>query len=158
MIKIKKKFDFVDINLGMETTTEEAKKYLSFKLGNEAYGVPIEKVQEIIGFMPATPVPGSPNYLEGVINLRGKIIPVLDLRTKLDMEKVPPTDASCIIILFVKQRSLGVVVDTVLEVLKAEQISESPKYGGTVPDYAVTGIIDAKEPVILLDIDKVLYK
>lgn len=142
----------------MEIASQESRKYLSFKLGDESYGVPIDRVQEIIGVMSPTPVPGSPNYLEGVINLRGKIIPVLDLRTRLDMPRVPPTEASCIIILFVRDRSIGVVVDTVLEVLQVSQISESPKYGGSVPDHAVTGIVDLETPVILLDIDKVLYE
>ena len=100
-----------------------AGKYLTFRLANEEYGLEIIKVQEIIGLMPVTHVPRVPEYVRGVINLRGRIIPTIDLRSKFNLERVPDTDKTCIIVVEVMspkggKMSMGIIVDEVAEVLE----------------------------------------
>ena len=96
-------------------------KYLTFSLGDEEYGIGILKVREIIGMMPITPVPLAPEFLKGVINLRGKVIPVVDLRRKFAMEEAQVTERTCIIVVEINgnnsQIPMGIVVDAVSEVL-----------------------------------------
>ncbi len=98
-----------------------AGKYLTFQLGHEVYGLEILKVREIIGLMDVTPVPRTPNHIRGVINLRGKIIPVVDLRLKFGMLQAADTDRTCIIVIDLTHddvtSQIGVLVDTVSEVL-----------------------------------------
>src|SRR5574344_2822696 len=100
---------------------EKDQKLLTFSLGTEGYGVSILKVKEIIGMLDITPVPKTPDFIKGVINLRGKIIPVMDLRLKFGMEEKEYNERTCIIVVEInvneKQRLLGVVVDMVSEVV-----------------------------------------
>jgi purine-binding chemotaxis protein CheW len=140
-----------------------AGKYLTFKLGREEYGLEILKVQEIIKMMEITTVPRTPAFVKGVINLRGKVIPVVDLRLKFDMEEKENTDTTCIIVVQVARAdatvTMGVVVDEVSEVLDiaAEEIEPSPDMGSTVDSQFILGMAKAKGAVkILLDVDKVL--
>src|SRR5579884_987948 len=101
--------------------TGAAAKYLTFKLGKEEYGLEILKVREIIGYMEVTPVPRTPAYVKGVINLRGQVIPVVDLRAKFQMPAVDATQTTCVIVVESLQDdrriSMGVVVDAVCEVV-----------------------------------------
>ena len=101
-----------------------AGKYMTFKLADEKYGLEILKVREIIGLMDITRVPKSPPFIKGVINLRGKVIPVLDLRLKFEMEEVEPTDQTVIIVVQIdngeNESTMGIIVDEVLEVLNIE--------------------------------------
>ena len=103
------------------TVAERAGKYLTFTLGREIYGLEILKVQEIIGMIPTTGVPGTPGFIRGVINLRGKVIPVVELRLKFGMESVPDTEKTCIIVVQVSLRggqvTMGIIVDEVFEVV-----------------------------------------
>lgn len=134
-------------------------KYLTFVLGDEEYGIEILKVREIIGVMAITPVPQSPNYIKGVINLRGKVIPVVDLRLKFGFPEKEHTKETCIIVVEVNNTLIGVIVDTVSEVLDIaiEDMEPSPHFGQDIDTDVFLGIAKIKNKVkILLDIDKVL--
>lgn len=141
---------------------ETDQKLLTFSLGSEGYGVSILKVKEIIGMMDITPVPKTPDFIKGVINLRGKIIPVMDLRIKFGMEEKEYNERTCIIVteVLIKgiQKLLGVVVDMVSEVVTVSdnQIEPPPEYGNSVEHNSILGIGKIKERVvIILDIDEV---
>ncbi len=138
-------------------------KYLTFALANEEYGIEILKVREIIRYADITTVPRTPNYVKGVINLRGRIIPVIDLRAKFGLEKVNITKETCIIIVEITNGSrkfnTGIMVDSVQEVLDitGDSIEESPQFGSSVNTDFILGMGKVGESVkILLNIDKVL--
>jgi len=134
-------------------------KYLTFVLGNEEYGLEILKVREIIGMMDITSVPQTPKFVKGVINLRGKVIPIVDLRLKFSMPEAEYTKETCIIVVDIKGIFVGIVVDTVKEVLdiKEEDIEETRALGSTVNTDFMLGMAKVKGTVkILLDIEKVL--
>ncbi len=141
-----------------------AGKYLTFALSEERYGVEILKVQEIIGVMHFTVIPKSPDYLKGVINLRGKVIPVVDLRLKFGMSSIPYNEKTCIIVVNAKlknrQMLIGVVVDTVLEVMNflGEHIQPAPEYGTGINSNFLLGMGHTHEGhiIILIDIEKAL--
>lgn len=138
--------------------TREAGKYLTFKLAGEEYGVEILKVREINGLMDITAVPQMPAFMKGVINLRGKVIPVTDLRLKFGLEEIEHTEQTCIIVVDVG-KEIGIIVDTVCEVLdiKGENIEPSPAMGGSVDTSFILGMGKVGDAVkILLDINKVL--
>jgi len=141
------------------STDRRAGKYLTFVLAKEEYGFEILKVREIIGTMDTTAVPGMPGYVKGVINLRGKVIPVLDMRLKFGMDEAERTPESCIIVVDVRGSLMGVMVDKVSEVLDihGQDIEDAPDVGVTVQNAFVLGLAKAKGSVkILLEIDKVL--
>jgi len=134
-------------------------KFLTFFLGSEEYGLEILKVHEIIGMMDITPVPRTPEFIRGVVNLRGKIIPVVDLRLKFGMDAVDHTDETCIIVVQANGVQMGIVVDRVSEVLdiSAEEVEAVPSFGTEVDTAYILGIGKTGERVkLLLDIDKVL--
>ena len=140
-----------------------AGKYLTFRLAEEEYGLEIIKVQEIIGLMPITKVPRVPVYMRGVINLRGRIIPTIDLRSKFGLDAVPDTDKTCIIVVEVMSSkgkvNVGIIVDQVAEVLDvaAKEIDHAPEFGTALRTDFILGVGIVKGAVkILLDIDKVL--
>lgn len=140
-----------------------AGKYLTFRLDAEEYGLEILKVREIIGLMEITKVPRTPHYIRGVINLRGKVIPVLDLRSKFGMEVLADTEETCIIVVDVTNEEgsilMGILVDAVSEVLDIQEneIENPPTFGAEVDTRFILGIGKVKNSVkILLDIDKVL--
>lgn len=141
---------------------ETYQKLLTFSLGSEGYGVSIIKVKEIIGMMDITPVPKTPEFIKGVINLRGKIIPVMDLRIKFGMDEKEYNERTCIIVAEVNikgsQKLLGVVVDMVSEVvtISSDQVEPPPEYGTSVEHSAILGIGKIKDRVvIILDIDEI---
>ena len=135
-------------------------KYLTFSLVGEEYGIEIRKVREIIGMMAITMVPQTPQYFKGVINLRGKVIPVVDLRLKFGMEEMEYTDRTGIIVVELHTNiMMGIVVDTVSEVLnvKAADIEETPSFGAAMNTNYILGMAKAENGIkILLDIDKVM--
>ena len=141
----------------------KAGKYLTFKIGAEEYGLEILKVQEIIKMMDITKVPRVPDFVRGVINLRGKVIPVIDLRLKFGMEAKETTDKTCVIVVQVRRDHgtiiMGIIVDEVSEVLDiaASEIEEAPSFGASVDTRFILGMAKSKGRVkMLLDIDKVL--
>jgi purine-binding chemotaxis protein CheW len=139
-------------------TTAQGGKYLTFSLASEEYGLEILKVREIIGIMDITSMPQMPGYVKGVINLRGKVIPVIDLRLKFGLEPAEYTEQTCIVVVDVGSL-VGVIVDTVQEVLDIDgsQIDPPPPLGANVDTSFVMGMGKVKDDVkILLDIDRVL--
>ena len=138
-------------------------KYLTFALADEEYGIGILKVKEIIGIMPITTVPRTPEFVKGVINLRGKVIPVVDLRLKFGMEEIGYTERTCIIVVEIAGSSgavmMGIVVDSVSEVLniKGDDIEDTPALGTSLNTEYIMGMAKIEGGVkILLDIDRML--
>lgn len=141
-----------------DSRTNLGGKYLTFLLDDEEYGVEILKVREIINLMDITSVPQTPEFVEGVINLRGKVIPVIDLRTKFGLQRAEYNDQTCIIVVDVGMM-MGIIVDTVREVhdIPSNDIEPPPHLGGSVDTSFILGMGKVKDEVkILLDIDKVL--
>jgi len=148
---------------GQPDCTARAGKYLTFSLAGEEYGINILKIKEIIGMMPITAVPQTPGFVKGVINLRGKVIPVIDLRLKFGMEPMAYGERTCIVVVEIEGTSgtilIGSVVDSVSEVLniKNEDIEDPPSFGTRLDTTAILGMAKMEGGVkILLDIDKVL--
>ena len=142
---------------------EKEGKYLTFTLAEEEYGIGILKIKEIIGMMPITSVPQTPEFVKGVINLRGKVIPVLDLRLRFGMDAMDYTERTCIIVVEIEGASdtvmIGIVVDAVSEVLniKTEDIEDAPTFGTKLNTDYILGMAKMEGLVkILLDIDRVL--
>ena len=138
-------------------------KYLTFSLAREEYGIGILKVREIVGMMNITRIPQTPLYVKGVVNLRGKVIPVVDLRLKFGIEAMDYTDRTCIIVVEIvgtsKEIPMGVVVDSVSEVINIRQsdIEETPNFGTGIDVDYILGMAKTSGGVkILLDIDRVL--
>ena len=134
-------------------------KFLTFFLAGEEYGLEILKVQEIIGMMDITPVPRTPEHIRGVINLRGKVIPIVDLRLKFGMPGTERTAETCIIVVEANAVQTGIVVDQVSEVLDIEgpEIEDTPVFGADVQTDFILGIGKSGSRVkLLLDIDRVL--
>lgn len=145
--------------------SRKASKFLTFTLDEEQYGIDILKVREIIGIMPFTPVPRTPHFVNGVINLRGKVIPVIDLRLRFGLPPVEYTERTCIIVVEISDREdpelivMGIVVDTVSEVLsiRKEDIQDPPRLGLRLNMDYILGMAKMENEVkILLDIDGVL--
>lgn len=146
------------------STAALAGKYLTFVLNSECYGVPVLKVREIIRHCEITPVPKMPDYIKGVINLRGKIIPVADLRLKLRLAHAENTDLTCIVVVQVALPEkgttlMGLIVDAVDEVVSfaLEDIEPTPDFGSAVETDYILGMAKVKGAVkTLLDIDRVV--
>ncbi len=139
--------------------TVDKEKYLTFDLGKEEYGIEILKVREIIGLMESTTVPQTPDYIKGVINLRGKVIHVIDLRLKFSMPEVEYTQETCIIVVDVDGVQAGIIVDSVSEVMdiKKDEIKETPNIGQGIDTNFINGLSEKNgKIIILLNIEKVL--
>ena len=138
---------------------DKAGKYLTFALAEEEYGLEILKVREIIQMMDITAVPRTPSQVKGVINLRGKVIPVVDLRLKFGLEEAERTDETCIIVVNVGEIEVGIIVDRVSEVLniQGDDIEDAPSFGANVDKSFILGMGKTNDRVtILLDSGKVL--
>ncbi|MCE5303874.1 MAG: chemotaxis protein CheW [Planctomycetaceae bacterium] len=139
--------------------TGEGTQLVGFRLGSEEYGIEITKVQEIILLGEITSVPQAPDFVKGLINLRSTVIPVIDLRLRLGMSEQPPTEETRIMVVHVHEKTLGLVVDAVSEVLRAtsEQIVPPPSavtHSGREP---VSGLVKLDDRLlILLDVDRLL--
>ena len=138
-----------------------AGRYLTFELDGEIYGLPILKVQEIISLMKITKIPRTPHFVLGVVNLRGKVLPIINMRLKFGLESVQDTERTCIILIQVAYCSqtitIGVLVDEVREVLNlpSEQISKTPPMGTSVDTEFIMGMGRVDDNVVmLLDLDK----
>ena len=141
----------------------EAGKYLTFMLAEEEYGLEILKVKEIIGMMDVTVLPQTPDFVKGVINLRGKVIPVIDLRLRFDISEMEYTEKTCIIVVEIMHVSgkmqIGIIVDQVSEVLNvsSEDLEATPKFGVSLDTEFILGMAKSERKIItLLDIGKVL--
>lgn len=143
-----------------EDESYQENKYLLFNIGNEMYGINIMIVTDIIELQKITEVPDMPDYIKGVINLRGKVIPVMDLRLRFGMEARPYDDRTCIIIVNVESNSIGFIVDTVSEVkdILENDIDPPPNFKkDNARDRYISGLGKVDEEVkILLDVKKIL--
>ena len=147
----------------IKAITIKTGKYLTFILAQEEYGIGILKVKEIIGMMAITTIPRTPKFVKGVINLRGKVIPIIDLRLKFNMEAIPYSERTCIIVVEIDSDAttvlIGIVVDAVSEVLniREDEIEETPKFGTNLNTEYILGMAKIQKGVkILLNIDQVL--
>lgn len=141
------------------TGAAAANEFLSFTLGEEDYGVDILKVQEIRGYDSVTRLPDAPEYIKGVINLRGTIVPVIDLRLKLRLKEARYDAFTVMIVLNVEDRVVGIVVDSVSDVipLNDEQIRPTPEFGASVDTRFISGIGTIEDRMlILLDIETLI--
>ncbi|MDX2131712.1 MAG: chemotaxis protein CheW [Planctomycetota bacterium] len=134
-------------------------KFLTFCLGKEEYGLPILSVREIIGLIDVTPLPQTPAYVKGVINLRGKIIPVMELRARFGLPFVAYTPETCILVVEVGGEAdgsgafqLGIIVDSVREVVDISRgnIEPPPNFGTSIPLSAIQGMGKVKDKVVIL--------
>jgi purine-binding chemotaxis protein CheW len=145
-------------NTGDAGDMQHTHKYLSFCLGSEEYGLEILSVREIIGIIDITPLPQTPKYVKGVINLRGKIIPVIELRTKFGLDACGDGGQTCVIVVEVDDPGsgeafeIGIIVDSVREVLDIvrDMIDPPPTFGCSVPMQYITGIGKVKDKVVVL--------
>ena len=155
----------VDEKIGqaVKAISDKEGKYLTFTLAEEEYGIGILKIKEIIGMLPISSVPQTPEFVKGVINLRGKVIPVMDLRLRFGMPPIDYSDRTCIIVVEIGGQAgtilVGIVVDAVSEVLniKGDDIEKTPTFGTELnTDYILGMAMMAGGVKILLDIDQVL--
>jgi purine-binding chemotaxis protein CheW len=137
----------------------DGSQYLTFRLAQEEYGLEILKVQEIKGYSAITPIPNTPAYLKGVMNLRGTIVPVVDLRSKFSMNEADYNQFTVIIVVTVGTKVMGLIVDAVSDVLNIPKtdIQATPDFGSSVDARYINGMAKAGEKlVVLLDIDRVM--
>jgi len=142
---------------------DKAGQHLTFALGKEVYGIEILRVQEIIGLMEITRVPQTPHYIRGVINLRGKMIPVMELRKRFALETVEDTERTCIIVVEINMHNtsvtIGLLADEVREVtqISADQLAPAPSMGSAVDSAFILGMAKLDDKVVmLLDVDKIM--
>lgn len=138
----------------------EGGKFLTFFLGQEEYAIEILKVQEIIGLMDITPVPKMPRYIRGVLNLRGTIVPVMNLRTRFNLQEVEDTDETCIIVVQEEDYLMGVLVDKVSEVvdIKTTDIEDVPSLRAGQQNEYLAGLGKVKDSVkMIVEVHKVLF-
>jgi purine-binding chemotaxis protein CheW len=148
--------DMLNNQVGLST---DGNQHLTFALGQEEYGVDILKVQEIKGYTPPTPVPNTPAYIKGVMNLRGTIIPVVDLRAKLALKQTEYNQFTVIIVVTVGTKVVGLIVDAVSDVLNISKsdIQLPPEFGSTVDVRFIDGMAKAGEKIVmLLNIDLIM--
>ncbi len=152
------------INANSEMGEEhQGDEYLTFTLGSENYGVDILRVQEIRGWEVVTRIPNSPKYVRGVLNLRGAIVPVFDLRERIGLTSIDYSKETVVVVLRVNsqvgERSMGIVVDAVSDVLnaRADSIRNTPKFGHDIATEFISGLAESDgKMVMLLDIDRLL--
>ena len=151
------------IDQAVKAIADKEGKYLTFTLAEEEYGIGILKIKEIIGMLPITSVPQTPEFVKGVINLRGKVIPVMDLRLRFGMPTMDYSERTCIIVVEIDGQAgtilVGIVVDAVSEVLniKGDDIEKTPTFGAELNTDYILGMAKMEGGVkILLDIDQVL--
>jgi purine-binding chemotaxis protein CheW len=151
--------DTLDAPAARPGSSRDDSQYLTFRLGDEEYGVEIEKVQEIKGYSAITPIPNMPAHVGGVMDLRGTIIPVTNLRPRLGMAETACTPFTVIVVVTVGRRTMGLIVDAVSEVLTipSATIQTAPDFGVEVDARFIRGVTKAGDKVVVvLDIDRIL--
>ncbi|GAA0766566.1 hypothetical protein GCM10009107_54800 [Ideonella azotifigens] len=149
--------------MGSNTPSGVTREYLSFKLGDEEYGIDILKVQEIRGYEPPTRIANVPHFIKGVVNLRGVIVPIVDMRLRFELPDVQYNSFTVVIILNIGNRTVGMVVDSVSDVLElpAGQIKPAPDFNGAIDATYITGLGtlrngDVERMLILMDIEQMM--
>lgn len=149
-----------NLDKGADKGHEKSEEFLVFRLGKEEYGIDILKVQEIRSYEEPTRIANSPEFMKGIINLRGIIVPILDLRLKLNCPTAEYTDFTAVIIITVHGKVIGVVVDSVSDVLELtrDKIKPTPEMGSAIDTAYITGIasLDDSRMLILADIEALL--
>ncbi|MFP4154416.1 MAG: chemotaxis protein CheW [Halothiobacillaceae bacterium] len=143
----------------MELATGSAREYLTFTLGEEEYGMDILNVQEIRGYEAVTRIANSPPFIKGVINMRGVIVPIIDMRIKFELGEPEYDDMTVVIIMNIGGRVIGMVVDGVSDVvaIKDEQIRQAPEFGSVLDTRYINGLATLDERmVIMVDIEKLM--
>lgn len=151
--------DFENVDEVYEVNEDKVSKYLTFLIEKEEYGIDIEYVNDIIQFQKITKVPDQPDYIMGVINLRGNIIPTMDVRKRFNKDMKDYNDRTCIIVVNMQEQQVGLIVDLVSEVLPVSEdnISEAPQFNNDFHNKYISGITkNNEEIVILLDCQKLL--
>ena len=151
----------LDEDLYDEDEDAQKDKFLTFRVGEEDYGIDIRYVTEIIGIQKITEVPDMPGFVKGVINLRGKVIPVMDVRTRFSLESREYDDRTCIMVVNINDLSIGLIVDRVIEVMDIPEshIEPPPRMGIGVKSRYIKGMGKVGEEVkILLDVNKLLFE
>lgn len=158
-----KNTEFVSMGAGSTDVDVKGSQFLTFALADEEYGVDILRVQEIKGWTPVTRVPNTPDYVRGVLNLRGTIVPIVDMRARFNLEEVEYTPVTVIIVLAVasgeERRVIGIVVDAVSDVLNvsADDIKPPPDFGAKVNIEFINGLATIDDHmVMLMDADKLV--
>ena len=139
--------------------SRDGNQYLTFSLGDELYGVDILRVQAIKGYTTVTRIPNTPSHIKGVLNLRGTIVPIVELRTKFGMPTIDYTMFTVIVVVVVKEKVMGIVVDSVSDVLNIDKtdIQPSPEFGAKVDVTFLNGVGKSGDKLVaLLDIDRLL--
>lgn len=151
--------------LPAQTHKSRSGKFLTFKLGEETYAVEVLKIKEIIRMQRVTPVPHLPAYMQGIINLRGKVIPVIDLRIKFGLESVEVTERTCVVVVQIilsgdnRPTPVGMIVDAVEEVMNIneEQVEDNPDLGSTLENRFIDGLAKFDDIIVtLLNIDRLI--
>ncbi|SDX71370.1 purine-binding chemotaxis protein CheW [Allochromatium warmingii] len=144
---------------GSAVVTDSAREYLTFTLGDEEYGIDILKVQEIRGYDAVTKIANSPDFIKGVINMRGTIVPIIDMRLKFHLGQVEYNDFTVVIILNISGRIVGVVVDGVSDViaLRGDQVRPAPEFGAVLDTAYIDGLATLDERmIIMVDIERLM--
>ncbi|MBK9305835.1 MAG: chemotaxis protein CheW [Nitrospira sp.] len=139
--------------------TDEGSQFLTFNLGDELYGVDILRVQEIKGYTTVTKIPNTPSHIKGVLNLRGTIVPIIELRTKFGMPTIDYTAFTVIIVVVVRDKVMGLVVDSVSDVLNIDKkdIQPPPQFGAMVDVSFLNGVGKSGDKLVaVLDMDRLL--
>ncbi|MBF0353340.1 MAG: purine-binding chemotaxis protein CheW [SAR324 cluster bacterium] len=127
-------------------------KLLTFQLGNQEYGIQILQAREVVGLMRIDPVPQTPSFMKGVINLRGKIIPVIDLRSKFGMPQIEPGKENCIVVVDMQGKLTGVIVDLLVGVLTVEpdDFEHTPELGSNIHAEFITGMVKLESRIVIV--------
>ena len=144
---------------GAQTSTSAAREYLTFRLDQEEYGIDILKVQEIRGYEPPTRIAHAPEFIKGVVNLRGTIVPIVDMRLKFNCSKAEYNSFTVVIILNLHRRVVGIVVDSVSDVMElaADNVRSAPDIESAIDSSCIVGLGSvAERMLILLDIEKLM--
>ena len=144
---------------GAQTSTSAAREYLTFRLDQEEYGIDILKVQEIRGYEPPTRIAHAPEFIKGVVNLRGTIVPIVDMRLKFNCSKAEYNSFTVVIILNLHRRVVGIVVDSVSDVMElaADNVRSAPDIESAIDSSSIVGLGSvAERMLILLDIEKLM--
>ncbi len=148
-----------------EEVIDEGEEYLTFHLANEEYGVDILRVQEIRGWEKVTRIPNAPDYVKGVLNLRGSIVPIIDLRTRFNLPTTEYSSMTVVVVLAVRnieedrERIMGVVVDAISDVVaaKTSDIQATPEFDSSIKIEYISGLASSRDKMIMLvDVDKML--
>ena len=138
---------------------EQSSQYLTFLLAEQEYGLELNKIQEICGYLPITPIPNLPPHVRGVMNLRGTVLPVIDLRMKFRLPEVEYTKFTVIVIAMVEDKTVGLLVDAVSDVLRVKEsdMREAPDFGAEVDTRFINGVFQTRDHLaVALNLEKLL--